>query len=56
MDDRRKLDQKRAEETVKKVEEQRAIEVNAAMQRTRDYGEQVRILRAVIEAIKMTSK
>lgn len=52
MDDRRKLDQKRAEETVKKVEEQRAIEVNAAMQRTRDYGEQVRILRAVIEAIK----
>lgn len=52
MDERRKLDQKRAEETVKKVEEQRAVEVNAAMQRTRDYGEQVRILRAVIEAIK----
>lgn len=52
MDERRKLDQRRAEETVKKVEEQRAVEVNAAMQRTRDYGEQVRILRAVIEAIK----
>lgn len=52
MDERRKLDQKRAEETVKKVEEQRAVEVNAAMQRTRDYAEQVRILRAVIDAIK----
>ncbi|TNJ26328.1 hypothetical protein GMRT_13362 [Giardia muris] len=52
MDERRRLDQQRSQECIAAVEEKRADEVGAALKRAGEYGEQIRVLRAMVDAIK----
>lgn len=52
MDDRRLSELAQIEEKIKLTEKRREEEVSAALEKTKDYGEQVRTLRAMVEGIK----
>lgn len=52
LDERRRAEQRQAQESLRRIEEQRRGDVERVLARSVEHGEQVRTLRALVEAIK----